>query len=60
MICYTAGNFEAGDSLYLAATAVVSAVLPSDVIEFAMLPAQRFLRKIKGGSFIIRFQVTSK
>ena len=44
---------------YLAVTAVVSAVLPSDVIEFAMLPAQRFLRKTKGSSFIIRCQVTS-
>ena len=34
-----------------------SALLPSDVIDFAMLPAQRFLA---GNSFIVRCHVTSK
>ena len=56
MICYTAGNFEAGNSLNLAVTAVVGqhprvtvhcTLLPSDVIEIAaMLPTQRFWREI--------------
>ena len=36
---------------------VNSALLPSDVIDFAMLPAQRFLA---GNSFIVRCHVTSK
>ena len=44
--------FIAGNSLHLAVTAVVgqhwrltaSVPLPSDVIDFAMLPAQRFWR----------------
>ena len=34
-----------------------SALLPSDVIDFAMLSAQRFLA---GNSFIVRCHVTSK
>ena len=34
-----------------------SALLPSDVIDFAMLPAKRFLA---GNSFILRCHVTSK
>ena len=34
-----------------------SALLPSDVIDFAMLPAQRLLA---GNSFIVRCHVTSK
>ena len=34
-----------------------SALLPSDVIDFAMLPAQSFLA---GNSFIVRCHVTSK
>ena len=34
-----------------------SALLPSDVIDFAMLPAQRFLA---GNSFIVRCHVASK
>ena len=52
MICYTAGNFEAGNSLNLAVTAVVRQHLqetvhcyPADVIDFAMFPAQRFWRE---------------
>ena len=42
VICYIAGNFEAGNSLNLALTAVVgqSTLLPSDVRDFAMLPAE--------------------
>ena len=55
MICNIAGNFEAGNSLNLAVTAVVAQqctdnsalLLPSDVIQIAaMLPAQRFWREI--------------
>ena len=34
-----------------------SALLPSDVIDFALLPAQRLLA---GNSFIVRCHVTSK
>ena len=34
-----------------------SALLPSDVIDFALLPAQRLLA---GSSFIVRCHVTSK
>ena len=34
-----------------------SELLPSDIIDFAMLPAQRFLA---GNSFIVRCHVTSK
>ena len=34
-----------------------SALLPSEVIDFAMLPAQRLLA---GNSFIVRCHVTSK
>ena len=41
-----AGNFEAGNLLDFAVTAVVSqhlrALLPSDILTFLMLPAQRF------------------
>ena len=54
-LSYIAGYFEAGSSLNLAVTAVrgslrwafadSSALLPSDVIDFAMLPAQRFWRE---------------
>ena len=55
MICNIAGNFEAGNSLNLAVTAVVAQqctgnsalLLTSDVIQIAaMLPAQRFWREI--------------
>ena len=49
MNCYIAGNFEAGNTLNLAVFASRrstfvgnSAQLPSDVIDFAMLPAQTF------------------
>ena len=58
VICYIAGNFEGGNSLNLAVTVVVvqhslvGGQLPSDVIDFAMLPAQRFS--------IVRCHVTSK
>ena len=47
VICYTAGNFESGNSLNLALTAVVGqrTLLPSDVIDLAMFPAQRFWRE---------------
>ena len=52
MICYIAGKFEAGNSLNLAvnrgrwSTLVGnSTLLPSDVIDFAVLPAQRFWRE---------------
>ena len=38
-----------------------SALLPSDVIDFALLPAQRLLAgKSAGNSFIVRCHVTSK
>ena len=41
-----AGNFEAGNSLNLFVTfAGNSALLPSDVIDFAMFPAHRFWRE---------------
>ena len=50
--CYIAGNFKAENSWNLSVTAVVgqhsrvnSALLPSDVIDFARFPAQRFWRK---------------
>ena len=49
LICYTAGNFEAVNSLNLAVMMVVSqhwqvnsALLPSDVIVFAMSPLRDF------------------
>ena len=52
MICYITGNFEAGNSFYFAVTFVVALVsqylqvrvqvLPSDVIDFAMLATQGF------------------
>ena len=52
MIFYIAGKFEAGNSLNLAvnsgrrSTLVGnSTLLPSDVIDFAVLPAQRFWRE---------------
>ena len=52
MNCYIAGNFEAGNTLNLAVFASRrstfvgnSAQLPSDVIDFAMLPAQTFWRE---------------
>ena len=52
MICYIAGKFEAGNSLSLAvnsgrrSTLVGnSTMLPSDVIDFAVYPAQRFWRE---------------
>ena len=53
MICYITGNFEAGNSLNFAVVALVSQylqvrvqVLPSDVIDFAMLATQGFWREI--------------
>ena len=56
MICYITGNFEAGNSLNFAVTFVVALVsqylqvrvqvLPSDVIDFAMLATQGFWREI--------------
>ena len=53
MICYIAGKFEDGNSLNLTVTAVVgkyyfvgnSALLPSEVKDFATLPTQRFWRE---------------
>ena len=53
MICYIAGNFEAGNSLNLAvwyrltfaSNSALLRLLPSEVIDFAMLPAERFCRK---------------
>ena len=52
MICYIAGNFDVGISLNLAVTAVVgqhSRVTVHryslDVIDFAMLPAEKFWRE---------------
>ena len=52
MNCYIAGNFEAGNTLNLAVFASHrstfvgnSAQLPSDVIDFAMLPVQTFWRE---------------
>ena len=49
MICYITGNFEAGNSLNFVVVALVSQylqvrvqVLPSDVIDFAMLATQGF------------------
>ena len=52
MICYIAGNFEVGNSLKLAVNggcrstfAGNSASLLSDVIDFAVLPAERFWRE---------------
>ena len=52
MNCYIAGNFEAGNTLNLAVFASRrstfvgnSAQLPSDVIDFAMLPVQTFWRE---------------
>ena len=52
MICYIAGKFEAGNSLNLAvnsgrrSTLVGnSKLLRSDVIDLAVLPAQRFWRE---------------
>ena len=58
-ICYIAGNFEAGNSLNLAITAVVSqySLLPSDVLEFCNVVRSETL---EGHSFIIRCHVTSK
>ena len=58
VICYIAGNFEAGNSLNLALKAVVgqTTLLPSDVRDFAMLPAEI----LAGNSFIVRCHVTSK
>ena len=51
MICYIAGNFEAGNSVNLALTVVISQHLQGtvhryrpDVIDFAMLPAKRLWR----------------
>ena len=53
MICYITGNFEAGNSLNFVVVALVSQylqvrvqVLPSDVIDFAMLATQGFWREI--------------
>ena len=53
MICYITGNFEAGNSFNFAVVALVSQylqvrvqVLPSDVIDFAMLATQGFWREI--------------
>ena len=53
MICYITGNFEAGNSLNFAVVALVSQylqvrvqVLPSDVIDFAMLATQGFWQEI--------------
>ena len=47
VICDIAGNFEARNSLNLVLTAVVGqrTLLPSGVIDFATLPAQRFWRE---------------
>ena len=52
MICCIGGNFEAGNSLNLAVIggcrstfAGNSGLLPSDDIDFATLPAQRFWRE---------------
>ena len=48
------GNFDAGNSINLAVTAIVGqhsrgiVQLPSDVIDFAMLPDQRFWRETVG------------
>ena len=57
-IRYIAGNFETENSLNLAVTAVIgqhySAVVASDIIDFAMLPAQSFRR---GNSIIVRCHV---
>ena len=53
MICYITGNFEAGNSLNFVVVALVSQylqvrvqVLPSDVIDFAMLATQGFWQEI--------------
>ena len=48
------GNSNGG---YRSTFAGNSALLPSDVIDFALLPAQRFLG---GNSFIVTCHVTSK
>ena len=60
-------EFEAVNSLNLAVNGGLrstfandSALLPSDVIDFAMVPAQRFLRETTGNSFIVRCFVTSR
>ena len=52
MICYIAGNFEAGNSLNLAVTVDVRQhsqetvhCYPADFIDFAMFSAQRFWRE---------------
>ena len=37
-----------------------NALLPSNIIGFAMLPAQRFSEILGGNSFIVRCHVTSK
>ena len=37
-----------------------NALLPSNVIGFVMLPAQRFSEILAGNSFIVRCHVTSK
>ena len=37
-----------------------NALLPSDIIRFAMLPAQRFSEILAGNSFIVGCHVTSK
>ena len=52
-----------GNSLNLAVTEVISqhlrvTLLPSDIIDFAMLPTQRFWQK--NYSFIVRTHVTLK
>ena len=48
------GNSNGGRRLTFAGN---SALLPSDVIDFVLLPAQRLLA---GNSFIVRCHVTSK
>ena len=59
-----AGDFEARNSLILAVTVVVgkhsrnTALLRSDILDFAMLPAQIF--SLAGNSFFVRCHVTSK
>ena len=50
---------EAGENIEIRRStfACNSALLPSDVIDFAMLPAERYLA---GNSFIVRCHMTSK
>ena len=58
MICYIANRYiDNAEEVGQHSRVIVSALLPSDVIDFAMLPAQRFLA---GNSFIVRCHVTSK